>query len=845
MNSKPLSILLVEGNPADSQALERYVREQNLPYKIQIAGTLDKAILLLNQSSYDLVLLDYPLPGAKGPELLSVIGHMPAVILAGKGAEKATAQAMRLVTCEYLAKDPDQNHLALLPSVVENAIRRRQTKIDLADSENRYKIIVETVSDIIFQLDPEKKIVFINSAIRQLGYAPAEMIGRPIEDYVCVDDRNTLLQIATKRVGDRATRDLEVRFKRRGEGSLLWHEIKTASMAIHSIGIWSGNVRSAKYGENEFLGTQCVARDISERKKIEASLRESEKKLHSMFGHAMDGIIVIHDDGIVESFNPAAERIFGYKAEEMIGKNINLLMSDPYRNEHDGYIRNYLRTGQAKILGYAREVSAVRKNGETFPLEISVSEIKPAGGVPGGRSMFIGIVRDITKRKQTEETLKKNAAYMQLLKEVAVAANDARNVESAMQAAIDHVCRIIGWPVGHLYLLTRTPENVLVPTDLWHIEDPEKFRGFKEATDKTTFSAGIGLPGRVLSGGKPEWIQDVTADPNFPRIKRNDDEPDRQDAAGGHWKDVGIRAGFAFPALCGKEVVAILEFFSPEAIARDDHLLEVMVHMGAQLGRVVERKRAEEELRLYRESLEELVQLRTQELKTTHDQLLYSEKLAATGKLAASIAHEFNNPVYGIRNVLEQIGEDLSMDETHKTLVGLAVKECNRIAELIKKLRDFYEPSSGLMAIVDIHQLLDDLATLFKIRFMEKKIVLGKKYAPVMPKIKAVGDQIKQAFLNLLQNAEEAIPPSGGKIFLVTENLGDRVKIHIQDTGVGIAPEIMKSIFDPFFTTKSAIKVTGLGLSVAYGIVKTHGGNIEVSSALGKGATFTVILPVK
>ena len=140
---------------------------------------------------------------------------------------------------------------------------------------------------------------------------------------------------------------------------------------------------------------------IIERKQAEGALRESEARIRSVLNTTVDGIITIDERGVVETFNPAAERIFGYQATEVIGQNINRLMPKPFHSQHDGYISNYLRTGKAKIIGIGREVVGRRKDGTTFPMDLAVSEVRL-----GDRRLFTGIVRDITKRKQAAEALK-------------------------------------------------------------------------------------------------------------------------------------------------------------------------------------------------------------------------------------------------------------------------------------------------------------------------------------------------------------------------------------------------------------------------------------------------------
>jgi two-component system sensor kinase FixL len=153
--------------------------------------------------------------------------------------------------------------------------------------------------------------------------------------------------------------------------------------------------------ERYFTG---IFRDITDRKRAEAELRQAEERMRSVVDHVIDGIITIDHRGSITTFNPAAERIFGYSTVEVTGQNVKLLMPEPYRGEHDGYLENYLRTGQAKIIGIGREVVGRRKDGSTFPMELAVS-----GFSLGDHRYFTGIVRDISERKRAEAELRETA----------------------------------------------------------------------------------------------------------------------------------------------------------------------------------------------------------------------------------------------------------------------------------------------------------------------------------------------------------------------------------------------------------------------------------------------------
>lgn len=179
--------------------------------------------------------------------------------------------------------------------------------------------------------------------------------------------------------------------------------------------------------EGRPIGTLSSGLDVTERKQAEQSLKESEARLRAIVETAVDGIITIDVEGVIESFNPAAERLFGYSANEVLGNNVGMLMPSPYREEHDAYIQNYLKTGNKKIIGIGREVVGLRKDGTTFPMRLSVSEVKL-----GKRILFTGIARDISEQKSLQDQILQSERLAIIGKMAAKVAHEIRNPLSSI-----------------------------------------------------------------------------------------------------------------------------------------------------------------------------------------------------------------------------------------------------------------------------------------------------------------------------------------------------------------------------------------------------------------------------
>jgi PAS domain S-box-containing protein len=229
-------------------------------------------------------------------------------------------------------------------------------------------------------------------------------------------------------------------------------------------------------------------------------------------------------------------------------------------------------------------------------------------------------------------------------------------------------------------------------------------------------------------------------------------------------------------------------------------------------------------------------------LRQTQEQLLQSEKLAAMGRLTSQIAHELNNPLYGIMNTLELMKTEIPPESKRRKILEMALSETMRLTEMLRKMLSFSKPDEEEKQPTDINIILDEILLLHEKQLRENSIRISSNFAKNLGKVHASKNQLRQVFLNMISNARDAMP-DGGTLTVRTRAKGDNVQIKISDTGVGIRDENIDRIFDSFFTTKDNVKDVGLGLSVCYGFIKDHGGNIKVESELGSGTTFAITLP--
>jgi signal transduction histidine kinase len=424
-----------------------------------------------------------------------------------------------------------------------------------------------------------------------------------------------------------------------------------------------------------------------------------------------------------------------------------------------------------------------------------------------------------------ESVLRDQVGFMRLLQQVAVAANEAATPETALQFSLDAICTLTGWPIGHVYRLPEDGSDALVPTGLWHMDDPARFADFHRVTEATVLPPGVGLPGRILLTGEPLWVMDVSKDDNFPRAAMA--------------TDIGVRAGFGFPVLIGQEVVAVLEFFAAEAKEPDEPLLDVLAHIGTQLGRVIERQRAS------RRQAELLAQAEAARAEAERANRIRQE-------LLAMVSHDLRTPLTSIQLRAQSLAREAPEGQGGDRLrrhAGEIQRQVGRLQDMIRDLLDHAAIEAGRLSLSRtlraLPPLIDEAVSAMGPLLAKKALQVEVTVPMDLPELDCDADRIHQVLVNLLGNAVK-FTPDGGRIQVGASRFGTgALRVTISDTGPGVPEMQRESLFQAFAKGSGTAGVgAGLGLAIAKGIVEGHGGRIWYEPAATGGSTFAFELPL-
>ncbi len=544
-----------------------------------------------------------------------------------------------------------------------------------------------------------------------------------------------------------------------------------------------------------------------------ADLQKSETRYRTMFEYSQDAMLLTDRQGRIKEINQAAVEILGYGSkQEVIALTSGLeLFEDP------GDRRRFLDRIAAQGFVTEFEVRLTGKQGHHFDAQLTCSVILDADG---GISGYMMIIRDITRLKDAQQEIEKRNVRLAILNTVAAKASSSLELKEVLDTTIDELLRVLEPDSVRIYLLNPGGDTLRLAANRG---DSAKFISQSFMQHRRV---GDGLLGQTVVACQTRVVDNLL---------RGDDPYVEAFLA------EGLKSTVYIPLVAKGKPVGVLCVSSHTPYEFSAEYVEFLNAVGYQIGVAIDNA-----------NLYGSLQRAFEELKRAQEQVVRTEKLASLGKLAATIAHEINNPIAAVLTYARLMTKLIDRQRfTADRLPDIArylntvESETARCGEIVKNLLAFARQSSIKMEDHPIGKVLDRTLPLISHELEIRNIELVREIASGLPLVRCDLRQMQQALLNLLGNAAEAMP-NGGTL-TIRAGLSAQpgyLELQVSDTGSGIAQENLKAIFEPFFTTKEEGKGVGLGLSVVYGIVSRHSGSIEVESKPGKGSTFTLKLPV-
>ncbi|MBW7997147.1 MAG: PAS domain S-box protein [Candidatus Glassbacteria bacterium] len=867
--AKPLKVLIVEDSEGDARLLVRHLRRGGFDPVHERVETAEAMRAAFADKAWDVVLCDYKLPKFSPPAALALLRELdvdlPFIVVSGAVGEERAADLMKAGAHDLVLKD---SLARLIPAIkremLEAKTRRKGRRAEdaLRESEERYRDLYENAPVAYASVSAVDGSIlrFNRMALRLLGYDRDDLKRMNVSD-LFADTSDGLAKakfVYRNFQRGKSIRRAELQMKRK-DGDLIW------------IGL---SVEPVKDAEGNITESRSVFTDITDRRRAEAALRESEERWRGFADASFDGLL-IHDSGVILDANERFAEMFGCAADELRGTRVLELVAP----ESLEMVRERLMWQVAEYY----EAAGRRKDGSTFPMEVSSREIAYKG-----REQRAMAVRDITERMRADKALRESAAVLAASQQIGNLGSWEWNTTTDEGMWSDETFRIFGLaPDSPCPSFARFLEMV-------HPEDRDAVKKSVEeavanrrpyefeyrvirpdGTCRACYSkAELILDDAGGVTGMVGIIQDITERKRAEEELRKLSRAVEQSPALVIITDTEGNIEYVNP-----KFEQITGYAAEEAIGKNPRILKsghtppeeykrlwrTITSGGEWRGEFHNRKKNGE---LYWEaaSISPItapdgtithflaVKEDITERRRTQAQLIQSSKLATLGEMATGMAHELNQPLSVIRmaadSTLERLEDgDVGSEYLRRKLDRISA-QIERAAGIIDHMRIFGRVADEKPQAFDPREVMENALGLMgqqlRLRSIEVETALPERCRSVS----GHGAQLEQVVLNLLTNARDAIGSNrdssadAGKIIIGVEDLGseNKLRLTVEDTGGGIPEDVIPRIFEPFYTTKEVGQGTGLGLSVSYGIVRDMGGTIEAANADG-GARFTVTLP--
>jgi two-component system NtrC family sensor kinase len=544
------------------------------------------------------------------------------------------------------------------------------------------------------------------------------------------------------------------------------------------------------------LGTVHVLKDITERKR-------AEERYRNLIENAQEGVFISTPEGRFLDFNDAFLRMMGYESREEL-LNVEIAPSI-YVNPSDRERLKKLLREHGAVNGF--EFQMRRRDGEILTLLESSFATRDASGKV---TAYQGFVLDITERKKAEQEIRRRNRELLVLNSIAQTLSQSCPLSELLRKALSQVAELFAVDLGAIYLLDEEARITRRVAEVGHKSE------YARAFPPTQVSAEL-IENIRQNHATVLSVESLPLPPLFRDLHNK--EGARMLYGVVLWSKDRILGGMVVGCR------TVRDFSAAE--------LNLLNTVGSQIAAAVEKSLLLEE-----------TQQAYQHLRCTQEQLLQSAKMAAVGQLISGVAHELNNPLTAILGYSQLLTGGNPESTQARSYVDKIYRQAQRTQRIVQNLLSFARQEKPERQPVDLNQVLEDTLTLRDYDLRVNNIEVHREFAPGLPLTTGDAHQLQQVFLNILNNAVDAMLDSSGRgeIWIRTGLEDSRVFIEFTDSGPGVKDG--SRVFDPFYTTKPVGKGTGLGLSICYGIINEHDGEITVRNMPPRGAAFTIRLPL-
>ena len=698
---------------------------------------------------------------------------------------------MQTAATEMRERIRAQHSLKQLNEELEGRVAERTAQLQASYEHNR--AILDTALDGVIVMDHEGRITEFNPAAELIfGYRRGEAVGQFLADAIIPMGLRVQHRVGL------------ARYLASGEAKILGRRIELTGLRFDGseLPLELSVNRMPGEGSPSFAG---FVRDISERRR-EETLRA---RYAAIIESSDDAIIAKTLQGIITTWNPGAQKLFGYSAPEAIGRPMSMLIPPDRESEEPAILA---QIGQGQRVEHFETVR-IRKDGTAVDVSVSISPVKNARGETVGAS---NIARDVTENKRAEHRLRMQLVRLNLLSQITRAIGQRQDLASILQVAV------------------RALEDEL-PLDFGCVclYDP------LDAT-LTVTSVGVHSAALAIELGMPQHARIAIDQNGLARCVRGElvYEPDiepvqfpfPQRLARG-----GLRALVAAPLQIESKVFGVLIAARRERHSFSSGECEFLRQLSEHVA-----------LAAHQAETHTALQQAYEDLRQTQQAVLQQERLRALGQMASGIAHDINNAISPVALYTDSLLErETQLSPQGRDQLQIVQRAIDDVAQTVARMREFYRQRESQSALTPIqaNRMVQQVVDLTRARWndmpQQRGIVIEMQtgLTPDLPTFMGAESEIREALTNLVFNAVDAMP-EGGTLTLRTGATASEpgVYVEVSDTGVGMNEETRRRCLEPFFTTKGE-RGTGLGLAMVYGVAQRHGAEIEIGTALGKGTT--------